>query len=92
MYILYCINEEVVVYLKAIINCKYKFLHFGRLMDLAVLILAIIKAGTLRGASCKASLQAPSTQVKYRCGHIRERNLVGVPSEHMYNKYSEWSN
>ena len=32
MYILYCINEEVVVYLKATINCGYKF---GGLMDLA---------------------------------------------------------
>ena len=35
MYILYCINEEVVVYLKVTINnCGCKFYHFGRLMDL----------------------------------------------------------
>ena len=64
-------------------------------MDLVVInfrgFLAIIKTATLRGASCKASLQVPSTQVKYRRGHVRETNLVGVLSECMHNKYSEWS-
>ena len=60
MYILYCINEEVVVYLKATINnCGYKFYGFGRYIFLPI---CSVRASCKRHQALKSNTDVDTSE------------------------------